>query len=257
MKLGDLTNDDASYTGVTDAPVYTLQYYRDKATQFQAVLNAVDAAAQAAQSAIDAATPDIGVGLMTGDWQSGYGDGADTSPDVAATISDSTANFISDMQSALADYDGKKTAFRLAAEGLNAGAAAINAAGGRFPSLSIPQSLGAIQIPIVLVATIAAVATLIAWGNQWIAGVNDRLRIELQNQQSILAANAITDPAAKNAMLARISGMQAAAAQVQSASDSASGSPLSSIASIVQWGAIGLAVYLLWREFGHHFRGDD
>ena len=143
LREAGLTHDDESYEGEQSGSLFSLDYYRSKAQQFQGVLNQVDQAAQAAQLAIDS--------------------GVD--PDLTR-----------DLVGMLQEFDQKKMTFRIAAEGINAGAAVINAAGGRFPQLSIPQGLGlAPLIPAAAIAAIALAATLIAWGVKWIDGVQQLL----------------------------------------------------------------------------------
>lgn len=198
-----LPHDDASYEGEQSTSLFSMDYYRDKARQFQAILNEVDATAQAAREAVD----------------------ADLDPEL-------TQGLLAD----LAQFDAKKAMFRAAAEGINAGAAIINSAGGRFPSLSIPTGLGALPfvIPAAAVAAIAVAATLITWGVSWIDGVKQRM----------LYAQAMgTLPPDKQAQLAELI-VRADASQ--RASDE---SPLASVAGIIKWGALGLGAYLLWNAY--------
>lgn len=196
--LGDagLPNDDASYTGEVPASSLSVQYWRDKAVEFQRVLNAVDETARV-----------------------GY--------EFLATTND--PNAIEPIQQLLNEYDYKKTALRLAAEGINAGAAAINAAGGRFPQLSIPAGLGI--APVVLgagaIAALGAAATLISWGLAWIQGMNERM--------SFAALMQTGDPEITR-ILARAKAAQAMAEQ----------SPLASIAGLAKWGAIILLGLMAW-----------
>lgn len=147
--IGDagVSNSDALYSGEIGESPFSVQYFRDKAREFQGVLNEVDAAARAARAAMDAGT----------------------SPDLTA-----------DLGAMLEEFDTRRALFRGTAEAINAGAAVINGLGGRFPQLSIPQGLGLAQI-VLPVATIAALATagaLITWGAQWVAGVVQRMETE-------------------------------------------------------------------------------
>lgn len=223
--LGDVNNSDASYSGDTSLTGTTFAYFRDKATQFQAILNAVDSAAQVAQTAIENSTDDA---------------------------------FVGDMVALLSDYDAKKTAFKVAAEGINAGAAVINGMGGRFPVLSIPAGLGFVPfvVPAATVAALGAAAALIVWGNTWLQGVNARLLLSAQSQASVAAANEISDPAMRDRALAEASRSQAAAAEVQAAADAANASPLSSVAGIVKWAALGLAAWMAYSAFRRSQRDD-
>jgi hypothetical protein len=201
MSIGEagVPHDDASYTGEVSTSALSVQYWRDKAREFQNVLNQVDATARAAQEMVSL---NVDEGITT------------------------------DLLAMLADFDLKKTAFRLAAEGINAGAAIINAAGGRFPQLSIPQSLGLgpLVIPAAAIAALGTAAALITWGYAWIAGVNDRMATA-----QLLGTN---DPE-----IARILA-RARAAQIQ-----ADQSPLQSVSGIVKWGAIALLAWMGYQAF--------
>jgi hypothetical protein len=198
MTIGDagLPNDDASYTGVVDSSAVSVQYWRDKATEFQNVLNAVDQTARAATEF------------------------------AAATSDQQTIDYL---VGALNEFELKKTALRLAAEGVNAGAATINAAGGRFPSLSIPQGLGVAPLVIgaAAVAAFGAAAALISWGNSWIAGVNERMRYA-----ALLDAG---DPE-----IGRI------LARAEAAQQAANASPVSQLSGVLKWGAFAVLALMAW-----------
>lgn len=146
MQLGDAGTPNAMYDGETGDSVFSMDYYRNKAREFQSVLNQVDAAARAAQMAIDTGSSDLAA----------------------------------DLTAMLQEFDSKKLLFRGTAEAINAGAAIINNMGGRFPQLSIPQGLGLVPlvIPAATVAAIGVAAALITWGVQWVGGVVERLRRE-------------------------------------------------------------------------------
>lgn len=202
LREAGLTHDDTSYEGEQSGSVFSLDYYRGKAVQFQNVLDQVDQAARAAQLAIE----------------------SDVDPELTQ-----------DLLTMLDEFDAKKAMFRFAAEGINAGAAVINAAGGRFPSLSIPRGLGlAPLIPAAAIAAVGLAATLITWGVRWIDGVNHRLLVA----QAL--AKGTPDQQAKLA--------EAVIMSEQSARASSS-SPLASIAGAVKWGAIGLVAFLAWRAW--------
>lgn len=204
--LGDTDYSDTTYTGApatsADSSVFSLDYYRNKAREFQDVLNGLDAGIGAAQNAI----------------------AADISPELTA-----------DLTAMLQEADGKRWALRTTAEAINAGAAVINAAGGRFPQLSIPSGLGFLPaLPLAAVAAIATAATLIAWGVAWLSGLNQRLR----NEQLL---GAIDDPT-KRAALASSLAQSAAAADVAN-------NPLANLSSIVKWGAIALGAWLVYQAW--------
>lgn len=123
-----------------------MDYYRNRAREFQVMLDALDRSYFAASGA-----------LATGALDS-------------ASVDALTA--------AIQEYEGRKLMLRTTAEAINAGAAVINGLGGRFPVLSIPGTLGLPPIiaPAALIAAIGAAAALITWGSQWISGINERLR---------------------------------------------------------------------------------
>jgi hypothetical protein len=126
--------------------VFQMDYYRQKAAQFQEMLTALDQSYWAANYALQ-----------------------------NSALDDATAQAL---LSAIEDYNGRKGTLKATAEAINLGAATINSLGGRFPVLSIPGTLGLPPIiaPAALVAAIGAAAALITWGSSWIQGINDRLR---------------------------------------------------------------------------------
>ncbi len=201
--LGDAWGADTP----PDAPSpFSMDYYRRKAVEFQQVLDALDRSYWAASGA-------LGTGALD---------------DATATA----------LEAALADYESRKGQLRLTAEAINAGAAAINSMGGRFPRLSIPGTLGLppLLAPAALVAAIGAAAALIAWGSQWIAGVNERLR-----RAQIIEG---TSPANRDAIVR-------AMAESDNAVNVAEGSFLASLAPTVKWVAIGIGAFLLYRAYSN------
>lgn len=202
--LGDAWGADTP----PDAPPspFSMDYYRRKAVEFQQVLNALDRSYWAASGA-------LGTGALD---------------DATATA----------LEAALADYESRKGSLRLTAEAINAGAATINAMGGRFPRLSIPGTLGLppLLAPAALVAAIGAAAALIAWGSQWIAGVNERLK-----RAQIIEG---TSPANRDAIVRAI-------AESDNAVNVAEGSFLASLAPTVKWVAIGIGAFLLYRAYSN------
>ena len=183
-----------------------LDYYRRKAVEFQQVLDALDRSYWAASGA-------LGTGALD---------------EATATA----------LEAALADYESRKGSLRLTAEAINAGAAAINSMGGRFPRLSIPGTLGLppLLAPAAMVAAIGTAAALIAWGSQWIAGVNERLR-----RAQIIEG---TSPANRDAIIRAI-------AESDNAVNVAEGSFLASLAPTVKWVAIGIGAFLLYRAYSN------
>jgi len=201
--LGDAgSHDDASYTGETGDSVISVQYARNKVTEFQQTLQALDQGYQAALAAL--AVPGL---------------------------DDSTR---ADLQSLVDEFEGKRWILRTTGEAINLGAAAFNAAGGRLPVLSIPQTLGflpALSIP--MIAAVGTAAALIAWGRTWLQGLNDRLKLAQQ-------LDAQTTPEAKAALAQ-------ATALADSAAATANGTGLAALMPLLKWGAIGLGGFLLFR----------
>ena len=143
--LGEVGTDhsDAGYTGDTGDSAFSMQYYRNKAAEFQNVMNAMDSAAQSARAVL------------------------------AVGVDDESAQRLQDL---LDEFDSRKFIFRTTAEAINAGAAVVNSMGGRFQELSIPTGLGFLPaIPLAAIAAIATAATLIVWGRDWIS------KLQLEN----------------------------------------------------------------------------
>jgi hypothetical protein len=191
-----------------DPSMLSLGYWQGKARDFQTTLNALDQGWTAAQIALN-------------------------SPELLGQ----DPTLYDDLHEWLAEFDSKKTALRLTAEAINGGAAMVNAMGGDFKRLNIPQTLGLapIALPVAAVGAFAVAATLIAWGTYALKRLNDRLdRAQVLENLS---------PEAR-----------ASAAQAYAASDNAlqeaSGTGFSSIANVVKWGGIAIAAFLAWRAFG-------
>lgn len=184
MKLGEIftpgLDPDATYTGETGSSVFSMQYYRNKALQFQDVLFQLDKVAQSAQAVVD----------------------ADASPELTADLADM-----------LAGFDAKKVTFRATAEAINLGAASINAMGGRMPEMQVPTGLGVVPlvVPAAMIAAIGVAAALITWGVSWIAGVRERL---LRAQ----TLNEIADPELRGQVAAELVRVDAAAAATNESS---------------------------------------
>lgn len=183
---------------------FAMDYYRQKAAEFQTTLDALDRTYWAASGAL--------------------GTGALDATTAAA------------LEAALTDYESRRTSLRVTAEAINAGAAAINALGGRFPSLSIPGTLGLppLIVPAAMVAAVGTAAALIVWGSQWVSGVNDRLK----RAQIIDAAT----PEQRASIVA-------AMAESDNAVSVAGSSMLASLAPTVKWVAIGIGAFLLYRAY--------
>lgn len=217
--LGDIVNTDTAYG--SDAGVLSLSYFRDKATQLQTIVNAVDSAARAAA-------------------------------DIVNTTEDS--GLATDLQSYLDDYEQRKSWLKTTVEAVNLGAAAINAAGGRFPVLSTPAGLAGLGLgPIVLTPAIllalGSIAAIVTWGAQFVSGLNQRMKIAVDSQTAIAAANQITDPGARDSAMRELAHMQAQTAQIEAANSAINDSPWSSLAAIAKWGAIALGGYMAYKLY--------
>jgi hypothetical protein len=193
--LGDAgaSNDDGSYTGDVSTSPVSMGYFRSKVTEYQTTLNAVD---QAYSAAVEASA-------------------------VAPSA---------ELDALLEDYESHRTILKTTAEALNLGAAVVNAAGGRMPELSIPQTLGlGPALPLAAVAAVATAAVLISWGTEFCSLVADYIAVQAQDTPEKAAA------------------LAAAQARARAAASAASGSNLSAVAGIVKWVAIGVGLFLVYR----------
>lgn len=210
--LGDAgaSNDDASYTGAHAGSVISADYYRQKITEFQSVLTALDEGYRAIQAAY-------------------YVEGIDPQA-------------LQGLDELMREYESKRTTLRLTAEAINAGAAAINAAGGRMPSLSIPQTLGIpFALPLAAVAAVGTAGVLISWGVTWLRGVNERLKFA----QALAAQDS---PEAAAALAAEVTRSDAAIRM-------ADASPMSSLAPLLKWGALALGAFLAFKMYRDFKKG--
>lgn len=205
MNLGDRWG--AETPPVETSPV-TVEYWRQKALEFQTTLNAVDSVAQESW-ALASVLPE--------------------GPQLAAVLD------------GLNEMESKRQAMKMAAEGINAAAAVINAAGGRFPVLSLPSALGLppLVIPAAAVAAFTAAAGLVSWAVGWTRVQTARIG------SSVTALNAIEDPAARAQAAAEVAVIRARA----EAAASAAQSPLASIASIAKWVGLGALAFFAFRAF--------
>jgi len=183
---------------------FQLDYYRNKVVEFQNVLDQLDASAVQAMFLID----------------------QDIDPELTA-----------DLQEYLFQYDQKKSSFRTAAEALNFAINGANQVGANFPMVKIPSGLGFVPLAAgaAIAGALAVAAALIVWGREWIAGLNDRLKVEM-------VLDKITDPQKRDSVAESIAKIDAA----QKAADS---SPLSSIANIVKWVGIAAVAYFALQAY--------
>lgn len=175
--LGDVVNDDGSYTGEDGGSVFSLQFYRNKASEFQAVMNALDLAAQSLRESLQ-------------------------------TVMFDDDGVADEIQILLADLDARRGHISAAAQAVNLASDAANAVGVRFPSLTVPQGLaglGMAPIPIAIIAgAIAAASVLIVWGREYL--VTQRA-LQLRAQQY---AQIREDPAAVAALTLQLAKTDAA-----------------------------------------------
>lgn len=198
MASGEFTLDDAEQA----QPVST-SYFREKALEFQQLLNALDATGREL---------DLLIGAL---------------PE-SAMLDELVVQF--------AALQEKKGRLKLVAEAINFAANGLNQLGTQLPTVQIPPTLGA--VPLVAAgaaaAAIAAAAALIIWGRDWLAGVNQRLR-----DKTLLESV----PEGQRAQVAEaILKSEVALAQ-------ANESPLTSVAGIVKWVAIGAVAYFAFQAF--------
>lgn len=125
--------------------VFSLDYYRNKVAEFQAVLLEMDASAAIARQMIE----------------------DDVSPEI-------TAGYQQDIQA----FEAKKGQFRAAAEALNFAISGANLVGGNFRPVRVPGQLAALPVAVIagVAAAVAVAGGLIIWGRDWIAGINQRTR---------------------------------------------------------------------------------
>jgi hypothetical protein len=200
---GGLPNDDVSYTGETGDSAFSMDYYRNKAREFQVLLNALDAGYLAA-------------------WEA-----------MSHEISDDSV--VADLSALIDQFEAKKTALKLTAEAVNAGAALINSAGGRFPVLSIPGTLGnPVVIPVGVVVALAGIATLAVWGRAWL----DTLSTVIKRWQ---LADWLTPEERARAAAAELAADSAARQMDQGIFGSAAGA--------IKWIAIGALGFFAWQMY--------
>lgn len=187
---------------------FSVEYWRQKASEFQRAINSVDSIAQDSW-ALASVLPE--------------------GPQLDAIMG------------GLDELESKRTAMRIAAEGINAGAAVINAAGGRFPVLSVPATLGLppLVLPAAAVAAFTAAAALVSWAVAWSSAQAQRIGA------ARAAAMEIADPDKRDETLAEIARLEARSRAAADAGDS----PLASIASIAKWAGLAVLGFMAWRAF--------
>lgn len=213
--LGDTgPKDDASYSGAVSTSPVSLDYFRSKVTEFQSTLQGLDIGYRAVLSALDQG---------------------------AGALDDESYSALQDLAN---EFQSKRWTMRTTAEAINAGAAVINAAGGRMPSLNIPGTLGLLPaLPFAAIAAIGTAAALTVWGNTWLRGVNDRLKTaQLLDAQGT--------PEARAALAVSIAESDAAIATAEA-------SGFSALAPLLKWAAIGVGAWMLWKAWNGRKKGGD
>lgn len=137
--------DDEGYTGEVSESSFSLDYYRTKAREFQAVMNGLDQAYAAM---------------------------------VELYESPISEEFRAELAPKFTEFESKRSQFKLTAEAINTAASVINGLGGRFPQLSIPGTLGLppLLIPAGIAAAIVTAGALALWGREFVAGFGELLK---------------------------------------------------------------------------------
>ncbi len=205
--MGNYIGDDGAADPATPvAPatpsVFSVDYYRAKIVEFQTVIDALDSAALTVRYMID----------------------EDIDPVLTA-----------ELQSRIAAYESKKGAFRTAAEALNFAINGANALGAQLPTINANLNGFPLAYAAAIAAGVAGAAALIVWGREWIVGTQ---AVALR----LATIGAVTDPAKRDALAARLGELDAAARASES-------SPLANIATLVKWGAIAALAYFAWRAY--------
>lgn len=170
--LGTAIDSNASEV-VTDPSVFSLDYFRQKVTEYQVMLDGIDAVSRALVTVLDTAVSD--------------------------EVSQQTLDFMDEI-------DARKSTMKLTAEAINAASAAVNWAGGRSPVLSIPGTLGLapLVIPAGTIALIATAAAIVVWGRDFTARIFEyysrQQTIDAQDTPEKRAAVAAAAGTADNAL---------------------------------------------------------
>lgn len=204
MALGDAWGLEPEPTAEESSPL-SLDYARAKAREFQSLLNALDRGYQASMMALE----------------------------IGALSPEATAEIVASMD----EYDARRAWVRRAAEAINLAAEAVNAMGGRFPVLSVPQTLQALPallVPAAYAGAFGLAAAAVVWGRDWLRGNNERLA-RAQLLESL--------PPEKRAQLAQ------AIAQSDAAIREAESSTIAAIAPAVKWIAVGAIAFFAYRAW--------
>ncbi len=167
--LGEITHDDTTYTGDDGSSVFSVQYYRNKASEFQAVMTALEQGRESLLATLD------------------------------TVFDEMDSDLLDSIQIHLSDIEDKRGSFIAAAEALNAASQTINSAGVRFPVMSIPSGLGLGPLAIagIVAGALAAAGSLVYWGVEWL-----QQSYLLQTQAQALAA--ASTPEVRDAIASQI-----------------------------------------------------
>ena len=150
--LGDPQDyyDDYHYTGEDGSSAWTLQYYRNKISEFQGALVGFDQAYNACKNLLTS-------GAIEGTWLQ------------------------IECDAFMILYDQKRLELRTLVETINAASAVVNAVGGRMPVLSAPSGLGN---PLALGALAGAIAAAI-WAIDWIRGAVSEIMMKVNEYDTL------------------------------------------------------------------------
>lgn len=197
--------------GSSGASVLSVDYYRQKVVEFQAVLQSLD---------------------LTGTELYEAGTIAYASGDNAA---------IDEYEALWSQFEAKRSAFVTVAEGIQFASQGINAVGVQFPTVQIPYGLGAVPLaPLAAAAgVIAAAVALITWSKEFFRAVR-----EFAQRAQHLAAIQMLPEGEKAGALEKLRRLELTAQQSEIA---ANGSPLNALANVGKWVAVAAVALVVWK----------
>lgn len=163
--IGPLTDSSAS--------VFSLQYYKNKVLNYQAVLNALDAAVNSAWDLVANGADDL--------------------------ITQEIYNW-------LGEVDAKKSEIKLTSATINAGSNALSYAGVEFPGVNIPGGLAG--LPFLSLPVIAAIGTAYVLSQWGVAAIDSYKQIAIRNNE---IARVSGTPEQQNAALVAMAAADSAA----------------------------------------------
>lgn len=208
----DETQSEAQTTaGQIQPSALTVDYYRQKVVEFQAVLNA-----------LDVTYADL--------WESG-----------AIAYASGNQGMIDEYEALREAFESKRGTFVTVAEGIQFASRGINAAGLTFPTVQIPMGLGALPlVPLAAAgAVIAAAAALMVWAKEFWRSVRE-FAARWQHMNAIQMLPEADRPMA----LEQLRKLENAA---QIAENTASQSPINVAANLAKWAAVGVGLFMVWK----------